>query len=271
MFQVLIEGATFLLILLLLVLAAWISLPASGPEPIYLKGGPRFEQNITYDAVTSARCRTRSMASPPQRTYFAAQYERPLTPSERTRLASEMDVRFLDAIPANSYIVSVPTTGGGPVMQRLLLSDPAARALVDIRHEDKLSLELYELDPAISVRLPRMSLRSFKSTGAVRNNLSRTVRPLLCGRPVVAATRTAQGLHRQLFGVRTSTLLFHRTVCGQFCCRKATSLRSRERPEVQSVEPGPPPTENDMDAARPAIGLENVSSRNWQRCANCAV
>ncbi|MGI9235775.1 MAG: S8 family serine peptidase [Woeseiaceae bacterium] len=252
MIQVLIDSATFLLILLLLVLAAWIWRPAPGPEPIYLKGGERYEENITDDAVIALES-ARGMVSPPQRTYFVAQYERPLTPSERTRLASEMDVRFLDAIPANSYIVSVPTVGGGPVMQRLLRSDPAARALVDVRHEDKLSLELYAFDPAlgtIAEDVPAF-IESPGPSGVTYQEL------FVRFYADVPVSKQRQLLKDYTDGVWDGHVDMTAPSYGLWTVLlpQGNLIALAERPEVQSIEPGPPATENDMDAAKPLVGV----------------
>lgn len=251
MVQALIEGTAFLLLLLLLVLAAILSRPASGPEPIYLKGGPRLEQNITPDAAAALDFAQR-MTAPPRRTYFVAQYDRPLTASERTRLASQMNVKFLDAIPANSYVVSVPTMGGGPVMQRLLLSDPAARALVDIKDKDKLSVDLYEVDPG---------------TGTLGENV-----PSYIESPGVMPGSKNQDLFVRFYAdvprARQRSLLMDYTDDAGDMHVDATApsfglwtvqvpegnlVALAERPEIQSIEPAPPPTVDDMDAAKPWI------------------
>lgn len=250
--QFLVDTTTFLVILLMLVLAAWIARPVPGPEPIYLKGGERYEQSITNDAVV-ALDNSRGMVMPPERTYFAAQFDRPLTPSERTRLVGETDVRFLDAIPANSYIVSVPTMGGGPVLQKLLQSDPAARAIVDIKLDDKLSKELGEVDVALGTYTEDVPFYIESTTGGqtyqelfVRFyadvSLARQ-RQLLkdYADPVwdahVDATAPAYGLW---------TVLLPEGNLGALAAR----------PEVQSIEPGPPDTEDDMDVARPWVGVD---------------
>ena len=272
--NILVQGVAFLVILLLLVLTALGTWIVPGPEPVYLKGGPRFEQDITADAI-AALVASRGMASPPQRTYFVAQYERPLTPSERTRLASQIDVEFLDAIPANAYIVSVPTVGGGPVMQRLFLSDPAARTLVDIKEKDKLSQQLYFVDPNTGLLVEDIpaGISYIQSPGVLgATNLAMFVRfyadvPLARQRELlkdytdddedehVDATAPSFGLWTVMVPAGSLVAL-------------------AELPEVQSIEPGLPPLVNDMDVAGPWVGAaasvvetgSGVRMGQWEKC-----
>lgn len=268
--QPLAQAIGFLLVLLLLAATAYLAQSSPGPEPIYLKGGERQEQGISSDALDDLGIAL-GMTPMPPRMYFVAQYERPLPRGERDSLESQLGIRYLDALPANSYIVSVPTINGQTILDELLIRDPPARAIVSISDQDKVSPALYQLDPnGVPIENPPPYVLRPGLGGVINQEL--LIRffadvPLDRQRDVLRAYTDSAG---------DDHVVATQPVNGIWTVEAPESqlFNIAKEYEVQSVEPTTPPIVNDMNQARGRVAVDagvtetgsGVVIAQWEIC-----
>ncbi|MGH8222250.1 MAG: S8 family serine peptidase, partial [Woeseiaceae bacterium] len=263
----------FALVLLLLAAIARIALPPSpGPAPIYLQGGERVAAG-TLEAQRTID-RYLGMARPPPRAYFVAQFARMPSRDERQRIESRYGVRFLDALPVNSYIISVPTVNGSAVLARLEHERPPATAIVDVREEDKISRELHAVwrKPADPENAPEYLRRPRGVATAMQTQVAVFVRffadvPLSEQREILISVADADWD----LTIRSTTPAY-----GVWALSIPNDGLGEltANPVVQSIEGAPPPAVDDMDQARPRIGAgagypetgSGVVIAQWELC-----
>jgi len=262
--------------LLALAVAVFVAWPTPEADTIYLKGGARQSASTDVEIQNSLDITLDFGAQ--HRAYFVAQYEQLPTRHDRERIERLGDIRFLDAVPVNGYIVSVPANDGMNQLNSLRSRSPPASQVFTMRPEDKLAGNLYALDPAtgdvvVHSDFPVYMRRPLDVPEDSRPQIAVVVRFF---EDVAAVDQT--GILIAATAERSGAPIDNSSVtqgnAWSVLIPKGTLDALRENPQVQYVEGQPPAVINDSDDARVLLGVDvgliergtGVTIAQWEIC-----